>query len=519
MLLIFLGWFGFSLIKKNYLSEPRYNPLASTNKEQGSARWMTMAKARKTLSDGGIILGEAYRVDQDTRYARLSFDPANPRTWGRGGKAPLLRTKGNEAAGHGLYFAGAGGFKTVAFAVPSALEWPGALVCFDPSIEIGPLVHADRKRRGHKVIALNPDHADKCGFNVLSFIKANRANTDERIQAVATWLMGTPPESDTARFFFEAATNLINVFLSDVIYDQHLNDFEKNLRLFRQRLSMPQEEVVKALAEIHINSPSSVAADLAGTLKDLVPETFSGVYGNATTATAWLANESLCGLVSSENWSSDELSQGKIDVFINISLPTIHAYPAVCKLIMGSLVYTMIDANGTHKSDALFLIDEAYQLGKNFSPFEIGRDAGRKYGLRLTLIFQSFGQLLAAYGREGAAAWIDSTAWQVYTCISDPDTSERISNLCGTYTFQQRSTSRSSGSSGGDMFGSSNRSTSFSYASAPLIRPEEVRKMRRDECLIFVAGQPPIRCGRAIYFRRPELLARVAANRFAKAKI
>jgi type IV secretion system protein VirD4 len=31
-----------------------------------------------------------------------------------------------------------------------------------------------------------------------------------------------------------------------------------------------------------------------------------------------------------------------------------------------------------------------------------------------------------------------------------------------------------------------------------------------------VRGCPPLRCGRAIYFRRPEMVAKVGANRFYK---
>ena len=38
--------------------------------------------------------------------------------------------------------------------------------------------------------------------------------------------------------------------------------------------------------------------------------------------------------------------------------------------------------------------------------------------------------------------------------------------------------------------------------------------MRADEQIIFTAGNPPLRCGRAIYFRRDDMRACVAANRF-----
>jgi type IV secretion system protein VirD4 len=39
---------------------------------------------------------------------------------------------------------------------------------------------------------------------------------------------------------------------------------------------------------------------------------------------------------------------------------------------------------------------------------------------------------------------------------------------------------------------------------------------RDDEMFVLTRGSPPLRCGRAIYFRRPEMTAQVAENRFYK---
>jgi type IV secretion system protein VirD4 len=48
-----------------------------------------------------------------------------------------------------------------------------------------------------------------------------------------------------------------------------------------------------------------------------------------------------------------------------------------------------------------------------------------------------------------------------------------------------------------------------------LIKPDElIHDARDDEVFIIKRGARPIRCGRAIYFRRSEMLAQVAANRF-----
>ena len=41
--------------------------------------------------------------------------------------------------------------------------------------------------------------------------------------------------------------------------------------------------------------------------------------------------------------------------------------------------------------------------------------------------------------------------------------------------------------------------------------------LREDEIIIVPAAGLPLRIGRAIYFRRPEMMAQVASNRFVNA--
>jgi type IV secretion system protein VirD4 len=47
--------------------------------------------------------------------------------------------------------------------------------------------------------------------------------------------------------------------------------------------------------------------------------------------------------------------------------------------------------------------------------------------------------------------------------------------------------------------------------------PHEItQSMRKDEQIIIVQGHSPIRCGRAIYFRRKDMDMHARPNRFAK---
>jgi type IV secretion system protein VirD4 len=66
--------------------------------------------------------------------------------------------------------------------------------------------------------------------------------------------------------------------------------------------------------------------------------------------------------------------------------------------------------------------------------------------------------------------------------------------------------------------GTSTRNETQGETRRQLIEPSEVlQDLRADEQIIIRAGSRPIRCGRAIYFRRPAMAEAVAPNRFYQA--
>jgi len=59
------------------------------------------------------------------------------------------------------------------------------------------------------------------------------------------------------------------------------------------------------------------------------------------------------------------------------------------------------------------------------------------------------------------------------------------------------------------------RSENRSEVKRALIKPDELTQdTRTDEAFVLVRGSKPLRCGRAVWFRRPEWLTLVEANRF-----
>jgi type IV secretion system protein VirD4 len=518
-----LGW-GFTFQRSRGGTGPRLIRGRSDN--FGHADWLAMRAARRLFPGpdetfGGIVVGEAYRVDQD-RVARRAFDPADKATWGQGGSAPLLVDPCRTGSTHALVFGGPGGFKTTSVGVPTMLTWRGAAVVLDPSREIGPMVQAFRQGTlGQRVVTLDPADPAAGAFNVLDWIDVTAPDAETNVEAAVNWICGEARGQITsgADFFRESGKGLIACLLADMLWDPALPAERKTLKQLRRILVTPEPEMRERLARIHATSASPLARDLAGTIKDLVAETFSGIYGNASKDTRWLSTTAYADLVSGDSFRTRDLTDGGLTVFVQVPLKTLQATPALGRVIVGALLNAAYEADGRVRGRVLFLLDEVARLGY-MGVLEQARDAGRKYGITLLLLYQSLGQLLGQWGREGKQAWYDATSWRLFAAVQDPDTARELSAMCGEYGVVATARGDSTGSHGrgagiGAASSSSGWSENRSEMRRALIRPEEIiQDTRADEAFVLVRGARPLRCGRAIYFRRPEMAPLVAANRF-----
>jgi len=477
----------------------------------GEADWMGRNDAKRLFpATGGIVIGEAYRVDKDG-VAERGFRADDPETWGAGGKSPLLCFDVSFGSTHGLVFAGSGGFKTTSVTIPTALKWGGSLVALDPSNEVAPMVIAHRRSAGRDVFVLDPKRP-AIGFNVLDWIGRFGSTREEDVVAVASWVVTDTGRSTSIRddFFRASALQLITALIADVCLSGHTKEENQHLRQMRANLSEPEPKLRERLQKIYDNSESDFVKENVAPFIAMTPETFSGVYANAVKETHWLSYPNYAALVSGSSFSTDAIAEGKTDIFVNLDLKTLETHPGLARTIIGALLNAIYNRNGEVTGRTLFLLDEVARLGY-LRILETARDAGRKYGISLVLLFQSIGQMRETYGgRDATSKWFESASWVSFAAINDPETADYISRRCGNTTVEVDQLSRSSAMSG------SSRTRSKQLASRPLILPEEVLRMRSDEQIVFTAGNAPLRCGRAIWFRRADMKAVTGPNRFHK---
>lgn len=465
----------------------------------GESNWFPIEQATSWFDQGGIVIGEAYRPD------------LNPKL---GGKTPLLRYDGEQGSGHVLVFAGSGGYKTTGVVIPSALEWRSGLVCLDPSGEVLQAVHRARRAMQHRVVALDPERQDSGSLNVLDWIDSSSDRALLDVQAVVGWLAGETPGERYDDYFKHAARALLACLLADLIFDPAIPTDRKTLALLRDRVSRPIPDLKQLLETIYAKGSGygfGFPTQLAGNLKDITEKQFSGFYGEAGNATAWLAIPSLARLVCGGGFRTRNLLSGKIDVFINLPLKVLQTTPQAARVILGALLNSVYEARGRSAGRILFLLDEVARLGY-MGILETARDTGRKYGINLCLLYQSLGQLSQNWGHPGRQAWFDAAYLRLFSHIQDYEAADFLSKACGEFTALGDSFTTGTGSSSGSDYRSHSRhsSTSQQQLARRLIKPEEILQgMRYDEQIVLIQNAPPLRCGRAIYFRRPDMVAHV----------
>ena len=511
-----------SLVRVRKTTRGYSKPVRSKSAAHGDAEWAPMRLAGELFpEDGALVLGELYRPDLDPKNTSRIFKPGDRRTWGSGGRKPLMGFNADLGSGHGLIFSGSGGFKTTGTVIPMLLSCPWNTVVLDPSTELYPMLADYRKKmRGpdnlRRVHCITPKDLES-GFNVLDWIGRGENSAEKDIAAVVGWIAtGQVKRADPNDFFRNSALQLIRGVLAHICLNRGFDATQpRTLRTLRELISQAEPDFLEQLSlMLRAEEKDSFAALALGPFKSMTPQTFSGVYATAADLTNWLSFKEYAAIVSDGAFSSLDLVEDDIDVFVALDLQTLQDYPGLARVIIGGLMNALYHANGEIKDRVAFILDEAARLG-NMSLLEVARDAGRKYGIVLVMVYQALGQLRQQWGdKDAVSAWFESTSWQSFSAVTDVETAKALSERCGYFTQEIISFSQQA-RSGGKGSGGVSVSASTALHKRALIMPDEIiNTMRRDEQILCVPGIEPIRCGRAIYFRRDDMKKLVKENRF-----
>lgn len=487
----------------------------------GHARWPSVNEMLRRFSGlaashGGIVVGEARRIDLEP-VKDIPFNNQKRSTWGRGGKAALLIDDCNSASPHSLMFVGTGGNKTMHM-MATQYHWRGSTVTFDPSCEIGPMIKRWREKIGQRVVFIGSGEGQE-GMDVLACIQPERKDATSRILSMTASMCGEEPgRKDSNSIFDSAGRNIIACLLAHMMYSPDNPDQPKTLQTLVEGLNIPEKEMQDFMDFIQRESHSSLARRLARSLMSTHKETFSGAYFNASQLVGYLFDDETLRLLSGPNKPSDILG-GDVSVYVQIPTSTLinPASAGIGRMIVDSIVCSVISADGNYAQRMLLHVDEAALLGPMKS-LQVVLKQARKYGLAMQLIYTSRNDAKTIWTDDGLETWLDGVAWSGYAAVSSR-TAEILSKEMGKHGVMAYSEGSNSGTSGKGLGGASSsrgRNTNVHEISRSLITPDEFKDSRSDELFVVTRTGRAIRCGMAPYYRRPEMAAEIDPSPYYK---
>lgn len=442
----------------------------------GSARWARRADLRRhgLTQAGGLFLGRSRGVD--------------------------IYHKGE---GHLFTLGGTGGGKSAGLVVPTlCMLTEGSIIVTDPSGELAAMTARRRAEIG-PVIFLNPFGSTFTdgtgitfrddGFNPFSTLDPASPNFIADTQKLAQLLMVTD-RRESGSYWNDEGAEFLSLMIAKVkLYDHP--DLH-NLAFLHGVVRDNLENIATVLESIiQAGHPALVdeARRFLG-LTEVKPQWF-GVASKVALATKRYAPSTPLGEhTKRDGLDLRRLKREKMTVYLLVPSSMLSVALPWLNLLVG--LFSQAIGRPGPAQPVTMLIDEAPALG--FLPdLRTAMAQHRKAGLRVWLFTQTYSALAAPelYGHDGVKEILGLATIKQFFSIDEPEVQKLVSELAG-----QRSVSNPSSTGEGDV-------------GQPLIRPDEVRGLRKWGQIVFRGGlQFPIRAKLVPYFTRRAWRAMVDPN-------
>ena len=400
--------------------------------------------------------------------------------------------------GHLITIAGAGGGKSSGLVVPALLNLDhGSIVVTDPSGELTAITKRHRETVSRAVI-LNPfqsifeegtglDYPDT-GFNPMSIIDVNRPTFKSDCDALARYLMVTDRKESDSYWNDEGKAYLSLMIAATMLYyEPDLHNLAFVYRLVRDRKEQIEATLLAIIDEAHPALMDEAEGFLA--IINDAPEQWQGIIRKAANATAKYAPSTPLGdHVCKEGFDALDLKREDVTVYILVPPEQLDNALPWMNMVIG--VFGMAVGRPGEARMVTLLIDEAPSLGY-LPDLRSFMAQYRKAGIRVWIFTQTIAHMADEdlYGRTGFETIFGLCHIKQFFAVGEPQTAKLASESCGERTAVNVS-ANTSGASVGDV-------------GVPLIRPEQVRGLKKWHQLIIINGMTkPIRAKLVPYFKR-----------------
>lgn len=465
--------------RKHFDKIKDWDPIPKKEKVFGSAAWATQGDIKKAglRSKEGMLLG----VDSYGYYVADGYQ-------------------------HALLFAPTGSGKGVGFVLPNLLFWNDSVVVHDIKLENHMLTSGWRAQQGQAVFVwepANPDGISHC-YNPVDWISSKPGQMVDDVQKMGSLVL---PKQE---FWENEARSLVVGILLYLLADpDKANSFGEIVRQLRS------DDVTYHLA-VALDTLGGVMHPVAymniAAFLQKADQERSGVVSTANSGLELWANPLIDAATASSDFNVMEFKKKKHSIFVGLTPDNIARLQKLMQVFYQQSTEFLSRKMPDLKEEpygVMYLMDEFPTLGK-MEQFKSGIAYFRGYRVRLFLIIQDTQQLKGTYEEAGMNSFLSNSTYRITFAANNYETANLISQLCGNKTVEQ--TSKSS-----PQFFDMNpatRTQNVSEVSRALLLPQEVIQLPRDEQIILIESQPPIKSKKIRYYTDKFFTARLLPPTF-----
>ncbi len=443
-----------------------WRPFKKVESIHGDAHWATSREIKKMglRSKTGVLLGNY--------------------------KHKLLIADGYQ---HILLFAPTGSGKGVGFVIPNLLFWTDSVIVHDIKLENYELTSGwRRKHLKQKVLLWNPADPDGIShcYNPMDWISNKPGKMVDDVQKICNFLL---PEQEFWQN--EARALLTGIMLYLVAAEDKPATLGEVVRTLRN------DDVVYNLAvvldtmgkKIHPVSYMNIASYLQKPDKER-----GSVTSTANSSLELWANPLIDTTTATSDFNLHEFKLTPHTCYVGLTPDNITRLKPLMNMFyqQAAAFFTAHMPRPNEKFGVLMLMDEFPTLGK-MEQFQAGIAYFRGYRVRLFLIIQDTEQLKGIYEESGMNSFLSNSTYRVTFAANNMETANLISQLLGNKTATQISYNKPKYLD----LNPGARSLHVSDVQRALLLPQEVIQMPREDEIILIESQPPIRAKKIFYFK------------------
>ena len=393
---------------------------------------------------------------------------------------------------HILLFAPTGSGKGVGFVIPNLLFWTDSVIVHDIKLENYELTSGWRRKNLKQKVYLwnpaNPDGISHC-YNPMDWISTKPGQMVDDVQKICNFLL---PEQEFWQN--EARSLLAGVMLFLVAAEDRPCTLGEVVRTLRN------DDVVYNLAvvldtmgkKIHPVSYMNIASYLQKPDKER-----GSVTSTANSSLELWANPLIDTTTATSDFNLHEFKLSPHTAYIGLTPDNISRLKPLMGMFyqQAASFFTAKMPRPNEKFGVLMMMDEFPTLGK-MEQFLAGIAYFRGYRVRLFLIIQDTEQLKGIYEESGMNSFLSNSTYRITFAANNMETANLISQLVGNKTATQISYNKPKYLD----LNPGARSLHVSDVQRALILPQEVIQLSREEQILLIESQPPVKCKKITYY-------------------